>query len=106
MSARDTVNRSLQVFVSPIPWPKRAQPRRRMFVFGGCLTWIVLGWIVFFWYLLVGMAIISYIFLLYLARFYYVLGCLTWWGVDSSAGVIRRWRYRKLPPPPAIGSKA
>ncbi|HEX3840797.1 MAG TPA: hypothetical protein VHU85_08400 [Acidimicrobiales bacterium] len=104
MSPHDQVNQSLRTFVSPIPWPRRTHPRRRVFIFGGCLTWILLGWVVFFWYLMVGMAIIFYIFVLYTARFYYVLGCLTWWGIDSGVGVVSRAAHRHhlkgLPPPP------
>jgi hypothetical protein len=104
-SARDTVNQSLRVLTSPIPWPKKTRRRNRTVIFGGgCLFWLLIGWVVFFGYLLWAMAIVCYIFLLYVFRFYFVLGCLAWWGIDSSMGVAKRAKrhrdVKRLPPPP------
>jgi hypothetical protein len=105
VSAHDAVTKSLRVFISPVPWPKRTQPRRRTLIFGGgCLFWLLIGWVVFFGYLLWWSLIAMYVMVLFVARFYYVLGCLCWWGVDSSIGVGRRAFHHRdvnhLPPPP------
>lgn len=104
MTAHDHLIKSLHTFVAPVPWPKRRRRSHVYFFGGGWLFWILIGWVIFFGYLLWWMAILMYVLVLFTARFYYILGTLCWWGIDSGVGVIQRRGHhdplKDRPPPP------
>ena len=92
---RQAVTDSLDHLFAPVPGFEPDRRRRRtVFIGGGCLFWLVLWWVYLFMFVVLGM----YVGAVFAVRLIIILGALSWWGIDSLGGVIRRRKSPDLMP--------